>query len=111
MAPSPPRLRILSGEQFVNSKIRNVCITVNPFVEARLQSLNNHVVPHVLIPPFSTCYHKNELSTKKILYSRRKRCLRFLIVEATSNKCLRCHAGVEVQLPSGSAVRHILQVS
>ncbi len=54
MAPSPPRLRILSGEQFFYSKLRNVSITVDPFFEARLHPPNSDLILRVMILPFST---------------------------------------------------------
>jgi hypothetical protein len=66
--------------------------------------------PHITHTDPAPYRNSNELGTKKILYSRQQRRVGLLIVEATSNKRLRCDFSMEGK-PSGSGtIRHIIQV-
>ena len=64
-----------------------------------------------LLPQTPHPIFRNEPGAEKILHSRRQRCFGFPFVEASSDKCLRCHTGMESELPGSRAIWHILQVS
>ena len=110
MAPSPPRLRILSGEKNINpiyaphqlhccgSQLERL------FAFSELPSYLSSIA-HI---PF---YNQHELGAKEILCSWRQRSLRLFVLETSSNERLRCHSGLEGQLPGRRPVWNIVQVS
>ena len=111
MAPSPPRLRILSGKQSKEIISTPSHPTSNLRRSAR-SSLEEPTCPHSvdLDQGFDYLRAQYEFGTKKILYSRRKRSLGIPVVATSSNECMRCHSGVETESLRGSPIWYQLQV-
>lgn len=94
MAPSPPRLRILSG--------RDTSLSAAPLRRPPCSDCFAYVKPR--------CYDTQANIILRYC-SWRQPYLSVSLMAAPSYQCLRCNVGVEIRLRSSLAIWHIFQVS